>query len=233
MYFMDLKEAGLTNNEENVYVALLDLGPSLAGKISRKTGLHRRTVYDVTETLIEKGLVGYILENNRRVFTAVDPQRILDVIDQKKNMLIPLIAELKQRFNTSKKKEQTNFYRGKNGLKMVFESQLDYPEILILGATKEAYNAMPYYFKWFNERRKEKKVKIRVITTDRTINPRILAETKYLPEKHSDHMVINIYGGSVAMILWGKKPFAIVIEQEEFASGYRKYFELLWRLAKK
>jgi len=230
---MDLKEAGLTNNEENVYVALLDLGPSLAGKISRKTGLHRRTVYDVTETLIEKGLVGYILENNRRVFTAVDPQRILDVIDQKKNMLIPLIAELKQRFNTSKKKEQTNFYRGKNGLKMVFESQLDYPEILILGATKEAYNAMPYYFKWFNERRKEKKVKIRVITTDRTINPRILAETKYLPEKHSDHMVINIYGGSVAMILWGKKPFAIVIEQEEFASGYRKYFELLWRLAKK
>jgi len=233
MYFMDLKEAGLTNNEENVYVALLDLGPSLAGKISRKTGLHRRTVYDVTETLIEKGLVGYILENNRRVFTAVDPQRILDVIDQKKNMLIPLIAELKQRFNTSKKKEQTNFYRGKNGLKMVFESQLDYPEILILGATKEAYNAMPYYFKWFNERRKEKKVKIRVITTDRTINPRILAETKYLPEKHSDHMVINIYGGSVAMILWGKKPFAIVIEQEEFASGYRKYFELLWKLAKK
>ena len=230
---MDLKEAGLTNNEENVYVALLDLGPSLAGKISRKTGLHRRTVYDVTETLIKKGLVGYILENNRRVFTAVDPQRILDVIDQKKNMLIPLIAELKQRFNTSKKKEQTNFYRGKNGLKMVFESQLDYPEILILGATKEAYNAMPYYFKWFNERRKEKKVKIRVITTDRTINPRILAETKYLPEKHSDHMVINIYGGSVAMILWGKKPFAIVIEQEEFASGYRKYFELLWRLAKK
>ena len=230
---MDLKEAGLTNNEENVYVALLDLGPSLAGKISRKTGLHRRTVYDVTETLIEKGLVGYILENNRRVFTAVDPQRILDVIDQKKNMLIPLIAELKQKFNTSKKKEQTNFYRGKNGLKMVFESQLDYPEILILGATKEAYNAMPYYFKWFNERRKEKKVKIRVITTDRTINPRILAETKYLPEKHSDHMVINIYGGSVAMILWGKKPFAIVIEQEEFASGYRKYFELLWRLAKK
>ena len=230
---MDLKEAGLTNNEENVYVALLDLGPTLAGKISRKTGLHRRTVYDVTETLIKKGLVGYILENNRRVFTAVDPQRILDVIDQKKNMLIPLIAELKQKFNTSKKKEQTNFYRGKNGLKMVFESQLDYPEILILGATKEAYNAMPYYFKWFNERRKEKKVKIRVITSDKSIQPKILAETKYLAEKYAGHMVINIYGDNVAMILWGKKPFAIVIEQEEFALGYRKYFDLLWKIAKK
>ena len=65
---MNLKEAGLTNNEDLVYNALIDLGPSLAGRISRKTGLHRRTVYDVTETLIQKGLVSYILENNRRIF---------------------------------------------------------------------------------------------------------------------------------------------------------------------
>ncbi|MBS3083815.1 hypothetical protein J4423_03355 [Candidatus Pacearchaeota archaeon] len=230
---MDLKEAGLTGNEDLVYTALVELGSSLAGKISRKTGLHRRTVYDVTETLIQKGLVSYILENNRRVFTAVDPQRILDSIDQKKNMLIPFIEGLKMKFNTTRRKEQTNFYRGKNGLKMVFESQLDYPEILILGATREAYNAMPYYFKWFNERRKEKKVKIRVITSDKSIQPKILAETRYLSEKYSNPMVINIYGDSVAMILWGKKPFALVVQQEEFAIGYKKYFELLWKIAKK
>ena len=230
---MDLKEAGLTGNEDLVYTALVELGSSLAGKISRKTGLHRRTVYDVTETLIQKGLVSYILENNRRVFTAVDPQRILDSIDQKKNMLIPFIEGLKMKFNTTRRKEQTNFYRGKNGLKMVFESQLDYPEILILGATRDAYNAMPYYFKWFNERRKEKKVRIRVITSDRSIQPKILAETRYLPEKYSNPMVINIYGDCVAMILWGKKPFALVVQQEEFAIGYKKYFELLWKIAKR
>lgn len=230
---MELKEAGLTDNEERVYLSLIDLGPSLAGKISRKTGLHRRTVYDVTETLIQKGLLSYMLENNRRVFSAVNPQRIIDSIEQKKNSLIPFIENLSSKFEMSKKKEQTNFYRGKNGLKMVFESQLQYPEILILGANREAYNKMPYYFKWFNERRKEKKVKIRVITSDKTINPKFLSETKYLSDKHVDHMVINIYGNSVAMILWNKNPFAIVIEQEEFAKGYRKYFELLWKIAKK
>lgn len=230
---MDLKEAGLTENENNVYTALIDLGPSLAGKISRKTGLHRRTVYDVTETLIQKGLVGYILENNRRIFSAVDPQRIIDLIDQKKDLLNPIISELKSKFNSSKKMEKTNFYKGKAGLKMVFESQLDYPEILIWGATREAYNSMPYYFKWFNERRKQKKVKIKVITSDKTIKPKILAETKYLAEKYSQPMVINVYGDNVAMILWGKNPFALVIEQKEFAIGYKKYFELLWKIAKK
>lgn len=116
---------------------------------------------------------------------------------------------------------------------MVFESQLEHPEILILGATRDAYNAMPYYFKWFNERRKQKKVRIKVITSDKTIQPKILSETRYLAEKYSNNMVINIYGDSVAMILWSKRPFAIVIEQEEFARGYRKYFELMWKVAKK
>ncbi|MEK6846862.1 MAG: helix-turn-helix domain-containing protein [Nanoarchaeota archaeon] len=230
---MDLTDAGLTSNEKFVYEALINLGPSLAGKISRKTGLHRRTVYDVTETLIQKGLISYILENNRRVFTAVNPQHILDMIDEKKQVLIPLIANLQQKFGSSKRHEQTNFYRGKNGLKMVFESQLQYREILIWGATRSAYDAMPYFFKWYNERRKHKKIKLRIITSDRTIQPKMLAETRYLPEKYSGPVVFNIYGDSVAMILWGPRPFALVVQQEEFASSYRKYFELMWRVARK
>ena len=48
----ELKQAGLTENESKVYLALVDNGSSLAGRISRLTGLHRRTVYDVTEMLI-------------------------------------------------------------------------------------------------------------------------------------------------------------------------------------
>ncbi len=230
---MSLKDAGLTENENKIYLALIDLGPSLAGKISRKTGLHRRTIYDVTETLIQKGIISYILENNRRVFTANDPKHLIEMIDEKKAILSPLIEQLGQKFKTTKKNEQTNFYRGKNGLKIVLESQLNYPEILILGANREAYKSIPYYFKWFNERRKQKKIKLRVITPDKSIQPKILAETRYLPEKYSSPVVINIYGNSVAMILWGKNPFAIVVEQDEFAQSYKKYFELMWKVAKK
>ncbi len=230
---MNLKDAGLTENENKVYIALIDLGPSLAGKISRKTGLHRRTVYDITETLIQKGLMGYILENNRRVFTAVEPQHILDMLDEKKQSLMPLIGELQQKFGAGKNDEQTNFYKGKNGLKMVFESQLKCNEIFILGATRQAYDSMPYYFKWYNERRKQKRIKLRIITSDKSIQPKMLAEIKYLPEKYASPVVINIYGDSVAMILWGVRPFALVVKQKEFASSYKKYFELLWRIAKK
>ena len=75
-----LGEMGLTQMEIKVYLALLELGPSLAGRISRKTGIHRRNVYDITERLIKKGMIGYIVKNNRRFFEAVNPEKFLDLM---------------------------------------------------------------------------------------------------------------------------------------------------------
>ena len=43
-----LRQAGLTENESKVYETLLKIGPSAAGVLSKKTGLHRRVVYDTT-----------------------------------------------------------------------------------------------------------------------------------------------------------------------------------------
>ena len=84
----ELKQAGLTENETKVYLALIESGPNLAGQISRKTGLHRRSVYDVTEMLIKKGLIGYILKNNRRYFEASNPNRILELSYKKKKIFL-------------------------------------------------------------------------------------------------------------------------------------------------
>jgi HTH-type transcriptional regulator, sugar sensing transcriptional regulator len=232
MMIQELKQAGLTDNESKVYVALLDIGPSLAGKISRRTGLHRRTVYDVTEMLIKKGLIGYILENNRRVFQAENPERVLGMLEEKKNILTPIVSELTKKYSEEKKKEGTNFYKGRDGLKTVFEDQLNYKEVLVLGASPKAYEVLQFYFKWYDKTRKEKKIKTRIIAQDRRIKKIPLSEIKYLPEKYANPVSMNIYGDKVAIILWAAKPMAIVIKNEEIAEGYRNYFELMWGVAK-
>ena len=59
-----LEKAGLTKIESKVYLSLLDLGPSLAGQISKHSGIHRRSVYDALDRLAEKGLISYIVKNN-------------------------------------------------------------------------------------------------------------------------------------------------------------------------
>jgi len=229
----ELKQAGLTGNESKVYVALLDLGPSLAGQISRKTGLHRRTVYDTAEMLIKKGLIGYILKNNRRLFQASNPERILEIIEEKQNMLEPFIKVLEKKFAKTKEKEETNFYKGKEGLKTIFEDQLETKEILILGASVKAYDILQFYFKWYDKTRKQKKIKTRIIASDKKISKIPLAEIRYLPEKYSNPVSVNIYNDKTAIILWASEPLAIVIKNREITEGYKNYFELMWKIAKK
>tara|TARA_Y100000310_G_scaffold341904_1_gene442803 strand:- start:24 stop:716 length:693 start_codon:yes stop_codon:yes gene_type:complete len=230
---MELREAGLTDNESKVYLALIDLGPSLAGQISRKTGLHRRTVYDVTEMLIKKGLIGYILKNNRRLFQASDPERLIDIINEKQNILLPIVNDLTKKYKKTKEKEETNFYTGKEGLKNIFEDQLNYKEIMILGASPKAYEVLQFYFNFYDKKRKAKKIKTRIIAQDRKIKRIPLADIRYLPAKYQNPVSVNIYGDKTAIILWAQQPIAIVIKNSEISKGYKNYFELMWKISKK
>ncbi len=227
-----LREAGLTDNESKVYLALLDLGPSLAGQIARKAGIHRRTVYDTTEMLIQKGLIGYILKNNRRLFKAENPTRIQEILQEKQNLLTPFITALQTKFSKTKEKEETNFYKGKEGLKSVFKEQLNEKEILILGASEKAYEILQFYFKWYDKARIKKKIKTKILSQTKKLKNIKNAEIRYLPEKYSNPVSVNIYGDKTSIILWATDPIAIVIKNKEITNGYKNYFELMWKLGK-
>jgi sugar-specific transcriptional regulator TrmB len=229
-----LKGMGLTEQESRVYLALLELGPSLAGTISRKTGIHRRNVYDITERLIQKGLIGYIVKNNRRLFEASNPERFSEIIKERQKEIEESLPEMKMMYEKTKEKQETNFYKGIEGLKTVFEDQLESGnEILILGASSSAFEILPFYFKWYDQDRVRKKIKVRIISSEKLGKKIPLAETRYLPQKYANPLAINIYRDKVAIILWKKEPIAIVIKNSEIAESYRSYFELTWNIAKK
>jgi sugar-specific transcriptional regulator TrmB len=238
----EIKSAGLTENEAIVYTALLELGARPAGIISRKTGLHRRVIYDVTERLIKKGLIGYIIENNRKIFSASNPRRFLQIIDEERQKINQIIQNMLEFYNSEKQKqkEETLFFKGKSGLKSVFEDQLedkDVKDILIISPPRLAYDVLPFYFKWFDIKRKKKKIKARIIfqkPKGEKLKTVPLSEVRFLEEDSQSPMAINIYGNKVAIVLWSKEnPFAILIKQKEIADSYRKHFELLWKIAKK
>ncbi|MBS3140983.1 hypothetical protein J4405_02455 [Candidatus Woesearchaeota archaeon] len=230
-----LKELGLTNNESLIYGSLLKNGESAAGEISRLTGLHRRTVYDSIERLIEKGLVSFIVKNNKKIFRAASPNRFLEIVKEKEEKLNEILPLMLKHYDSVKNEEEIYFYKGKEGLKTVFEDQIETKkEILILGASPLAYEILQFYFKWFDKRRKENKIHVKIIFNENTEKINIpLSEIRFLPNKYSSPLAVNIYGEKVAIILWSKEnPFAIVIKNKEISLGYKKYFELLWKIAK-
>ncbi len=228
---------GLTKIESKIYSALLELGPSLAGIITRKSGIHRRSVYDALERLIQKGLVGYIVKNNRRYFEASNPDRLLELLKEREEQVKTILPELKQKYEKTFEKSETLFYKGKNGLKTVFEDQLSVKkEILILGASPIANEILSYYFHWFDKRRIEKKIKVKLIynESERKNRKIKLAEIRYLPNEYPNPSAINVYGDRVAIIHWNKEnPFVILIKDKEIADSYRNYFNLMWDIAKK
>lgn len=226
---------GLTRAEAKIYLTLLRLGPSLAGITSRKSGIHRRNVYDALERLIEKGLVSYIVSNNRKYFSASDPDRLKGLLREKEERAEKVLPELRVLFSSVKEKQETLFFRGKDGLKTVFGDQIKTgKEVLILGASPEAQEILKFYLHWYTKKRLEKRIKIRLLYgfkyRERRKIP--LAEIRYIKGVYSP-VATNVYGDNVAVILWKKeRPLAILIRDKEIAQGYREYFELLWKRAR-
>src|SRR3989344_5030598 len=90
-----LETIGLTKNEVKIYLALLEIGATSTGAIIKKTGIHTSKVYDGLERLSEKGLVTYIIEANTKHYKAVNPDRILDFLDEKKKKIESQKEEVK------------------------------------------------------------------------------------------------------------------------------------------
>ncbi|MEK6885833.1 MAG: helix-turn-helix domain-containing protein [Nanoarchaeota archaeon] len=235
---LQLRGAGLTENEAKLYSTLLEMGPKTASTLAKKTGMHRRVIYDTADRLIKKGIISYIEENNKKIFQPANPQRILQVIKEKEqavNTIMPLMTALFEQDSEHPRKE-TAFFKGINGLKSIFEDQLaEKKEILIVGASPLAYEMLDIYFHWFDKKRIKEKIKAKIIfnKSDEKVDVP-LSEIKYLPEKYSSNLAINIYSDRVALILWKKEnPLGILIKEQEIADAYRKHFELMWKIAKK
>lgn len=239
-----LSKIGLTKNEINVYTTLLKLGNALAGEITSYSGIHRRNVYDSIERLIEKGLVSFVIINNRRWFKAANPSRLLVVVDEQKNKLDnikisiqQLIPQLKA-LPVIKETQDVLYFKGKEGLKTVYEDILSTGKSYIgYGRGFHIEHLLKAYMKDYVRRRLKLGMKLRMIWDERsrgkdyTKTP--LVESRFLPDDVCSYAALRIYGNKVAlMLLSEEQPIAVVIENKAIADGYRKYFEVMWKAAK-
>src|SRR3989338_419131 len=83
----NLEKLGLSPNESKIYSALLEIGSSTADKISQKAGIHRRTIYDNIEKLLNKGLINFVISGNKKYFEATDPNKLKDILKEKKEKI--------------------------------------------------------------------------------------------------------------------------------------------------
>lgn len=231
---------GYSKNEAQVFLCLLEGGPSTCGPICQRTGLYRVMVYQVLEKLSRRGLVSYFLRNNRRVFQAENPDKILSELTERQFQASGLVSDLKLLSPRPSASDGVCLYEGIYGIKSAQENYLasmeqKKGEYLMFGASFALHERMDAFFNYFHERRSRLSIPARLLFNEngrpfgRLKKKYAPVQVRYLPQNVITPSWTSIYDDKMLIGVFKEKPVALFIQDPVLVDSYRNYFELLWK----
>ncbi|OGJ17075.1 hypothetical protein A3K73_01460 [Candidatus Pacearchaeota archaeon RBG_13_36_9] len=240
-----LKKFGLSEKEARVYLACLELGASLASDISLKSNLPRTLIYDILERLIDLGLISYSIRDSKKYFMASSPKELIRMIKEKEEAIkeiLPQLGELEKVHGI--KRPRVKIYEGKDGMKTVMNDILraGVKEFLAYGSSRSSFEVILAFMEEWHKERIKRKVIMRILYNNtKEAREKVKTRTeslkyvnyKFMPIELESPTATLIYADKVVLQSWTKEPFAVVIENKDMAENQKRYFEALWKLAKK
>lgn len=242
MEYDEFKEIGFTDREIRVYLALIELGTSTVGPLSKKTRLQPSKIYETIEKLKDRGLVSYIIVSKTKHFRASDPKEILTLLEEKKQRFKHIVEELEEKQKFSGKKQTAIVHEGYKSFKALLNriaDTLDKKDYYYAFAFKQEYNDPVFsnLFKNFHFKLTENGVDDRIIGHISFKNP--IKETFKTNKKIKIHFTENLWPTVVVMFrdrtihyLWGERPTAIEIISETINKENKDFFLEIWKKSK-
>jgi len=239
-----LENIGLTKGEVDVYLALLELGLSTTGKITKEANISSSKVYEVLQRLINKGLASFIIENGKHYYSATPVKRLIDFLEEKKQNLSEgqkIIRKLLPKLEEKRKQQPTSeavIYRGRQGPLIIMSECLEAGkkgfEIVGYGTDEDDWEKhYPAQLNEFIKESEKHKIKSRILF-GRGFKPKnYTAGLRHLPPEYFSPVRTVIFENKVAIVDFTKPITTILIEKEEIAKAYMNHFNMLWKLANK
>lgn len=237
-----LENFGLTPTEEKVYLALLRLGVSPATDIIKKTQLHRTTVYDVLDRLIEKGFTSYIIQNKIKYYSTSNTSKFLDIAseekkqaEEKQKLAKQVVNKIKLIKKEVKSKHLAQIFIGNKGLKTIMNDIIETSKNFIeFGVEKRFEKDLPLYTEHWANQRIKKNIQAKIICTKGSPTPKWkMNKIKFVSKAYQSPATTLIYGNKVAIFIQEEPILIILIESKKLTQSYTSYFNLLWKIAKK
>lgn len=240
-----LEKFGLSEKEAQTYLSCLALGDSLASDIALKSNLPRTLVYDILERLIDLGLVSYALKDNKKYFRAADPEQLLQILKEKEESIAAILPDLKKiQKSKESNRPKVQIYESKDGMKTVMNDifRSGAKEFFAYGSSKSSFPIIPAFMDAWHKERIKKNIFMRVIyNNSKEAHERVRrykhtfkhAAYRFMPINVHSPTATLLYKNKVVLQSWTKDPFAVMIENEEMAANQKKYFEALWKIARK
>ncbi|MBU2053121.1 MAG: helix-turn-helix domain-containing protein [Nanoarchaeota archaeon] len=236
-----LEKFGLTKTEEKVYLALTQLGSSFVSEIIKKTQLHRTTVYDVLDRLLEKGFVSFIIKNKLKEYSTTSPSKLLDIAleeeeeaKEKHKLAQEVIKKIQSLKKESKSTSPAQIFVGLQGQKNIMKDIVDTGKnFYVFGSQGKFEENLSLYTEQWARQRREKNITARIIATEGTESPIWkLNQIKFLPKEYQSPAATIIYGSKVAIFIHEEPILIVLIESEKLVKSYLNYFNLLWGIAR-
>jgi sugar-specific transcriptional regulator TrmB len=237
-----LRKIGLANSEIEVYMDLIRHRESLASEIASRIKISRTYVYDSIRNLMDKGLIVYVIKNNRKYFKALNVEKLLEYVDERmlqlqkqKEEIKKVIQELRAFQIHPLGKPLVEIFEGKEGLKTILNDIVKQrKDIVAWGATDRIRDYLP---EWFLERYVKEKAKRGVKTKQFYVEgEKTLGGTGYIlkpvPKEFSSPVTFCAYGNRVIIFFWSVTPITIRVINNEIAKSFKKHFEFLWEYVK-
>src|SRR3989344_9275512 len=242
-----LEEIGLTRNESLVYLALSKIGTSKTGEILKESGLNSGKIYEILESLKEKGLVSESIINNLRNFSAAPPFQLLSYLKRKKEEIekeeieiskeLPLLEKLR---NEGIKETKAVTYIGFKGIKTAVDEALESmkkgEEILAMGVTERKDSKYKDFWLGRTENRLKKKIVAKHIFSEKSDYYSHFKKLKFTESRILTGLTpvtIDIFGDEKVLILNYNEPEnCIMIYDRNTATSFRNFFYQLWKTAK-
>ncbi|MDP6642337.1 MAG: helix-turn-helix domain-containing protein [Candidatus Nanoarchaeia archaeon] len=243
-----LEDIGLTEGEAKIYLSLTVLGTVSTGPIALKSGVSLSKVYKILERLEKKGLVGHVIINKTRNFKAMDPRRIIELLELKEKELSEKkkkVKELIPQINLQRKllpvkneaivydgtKAIMNFY---NGILTELKAGESY---YVLGASYgEDFPGLREFFQNYHTRRAKKKIKMKMLanieTKDNLEKATYLnSKIKFLPKFLVTNMIVIFYKNKTFIYFLTTNPKGFLIENKDVQDSFKIYFETFWKMS--
>lgn len=227
-----IKSLGLSDQEAEIYLALLKLGGSKASLVAKEVGMKRTTIYAILKSLAQKGLVTVFFRKNQRFYYAKKPHQVAKVFQGKINQFEEIIPVLE-----SLEKKQTQAM-GLRFIETVGELEDFYNEILeqyrnkeyhIIGNSRSWHGISPEFFKEYRQRRAEANIKTKLlISYDSPREKGLLCKVKFLPEKYIFKSSIDIFKDKILIVSPDMAALAVVIAIPAMVDVFQSMFDIIW-----
>ena len=231
-----------------IFSLLNSLGALPAASVAARLSINRTTVFSALRRLIEKGFVFEIPSTHATLFSAVDPDQILEKSrremaerERKFSALEVFTRQLSVQRGGGTLRPNFSYFEGENGVIALFEKSLT------LGKNQKSFltlekipcKILQYLMSDYIDQKKRNRVQSKVLLpfSKRAVKYATLdcfgnRETRFVP-KDSGFETEIVIGEQSVVIFDFRGPVGVLVESPAVANTLHTVFDLLWASAKK